>query len=445
MAEENRILSGYNEDIEYVFENMLLESEDEMNESDVHIIEIFGKPYSIAMGKLNISEQDETLGYFICYLLYENKVVRKLGIYEINKSTNELETINHRTFDFEKEKLLLFDEYYEDVKKLHPYMYKKEHDLPKKNIIELIQGNIQFEENDENQQQLMEKLQERVEKYKPEKNQTTMDNYYKYITGIYSLLAPGSEKREIQTKIKSPKMDYFKTVKRPGGGVTLLLEESKLFENMMNPNIKLGLFELLMFELLANVKIVIVENQDITVNLLKYKDNPDFSKMNKISLYSDFDPKELLFIHIKVNEDEERKTNILLYKDKPFVPFEDLDKELVDLIMKKMYEDIQELEHPTRFKHFKSKSSNTNIVNQKEESEEPDEPEEEEEEEEPEEPQVEEEPESKVGELEGEVIDKEEPKVPPPISQVNNGNGAKISISNNPINTKLKALNTNNI
>ena len=216
MAQETRILSGYNEDIEYTFDNMLLEEEDEMNESDVHIIEIFGKPYSIAMGKLKTIEQDETLGYFISYLLYENKVVRKLGIYEINKSANELETLNHRTFDFEKEKLLLFDEYYEDVKKLHPYMYKKENDLPKKNIIELKQGSVQFEEDDEKQQQFIQKLQERVEKFKPEKTQAVMDNYYKYITSIFSLLPSGSERSEIQTKIKSPKLDYFKTVKRKG-------------------------------------------------------------------------------------------------------------------------------------------------------------------------------------------------------------------------------------
>ena len=38
MAQETRILSGYNEDIEYTFDNMLLEDEDDMNDSDVHII-----------------------------------------------------------------------------------------------------------------------------------------------------------------------------------------------------------------------------------------------------------------------------------------------------------------------------------------------------------------------------------------------------------------------
>ena len=267
MTHENRILSGYNEDIEYTFDNMLLEEDDEMNESDVHNIEIFGKPYSIAMGKLNTIEQDETLGYFISYLLYENKVVRKLGIYEINKPANELETMNHRTFDFEKEKLLLFDEYYEDVKKLDPYMYKKENDLPKKNVIELKQGNIQFEDDDERQQQFITILQERVESLKPEKTLTVMESYYKYITSIFSLLPPGLEKSTIQTKIKSPKLDHFKTVKQ-NKVVSILLEESRLVENIMSPDVKLGLFELLFFELLANVKIIIVGEQEKDIMFL---------------------------------------------------------------------------------------------------------------------------------------------------------------------------------
>ena len=126
MSLENRIVSTYNEDVEYIYDDMLLEQEDEMTESDIHIIEVFGKPYSIAMGKLKISDVDETLGHFICYLMYDKKVVRKLGIYETNMSANEMETVNHRTFNFEKEKLLLFDEYYEDTTKLQPFMYKKE-------------------------------------------------------------------------------------------------------------------------------------------------------------------------------------------------------------------------------------------------------------------------------------------------------------------------------
>ena len=160
MEQGYRILSGYNEDVEYTFDSMNLELEDEMTESDVYTIELFGKPYLIAMGKLNSSDDNETLGYFICYLLYQDKVVRKLGIYEINISANEMETINHRTFDFQKEKLLLFDEYYEDVNKLRPYLYnKEEEEVSKQTMIKLKQSNIEFEENKEKYQQFISELQ----------------------------------------------------------------------------------------------------------------------------------------------------------------------------------------------------------------------------------------------------------------------------------------------
>ena len=122
----------------------------------------------------------------------------------------------------------------------------------------------------------------------------------------------------------------------------------------MSPDVKLGLFELLFFELLANVKIILVGDQDITFNLFPYKEGADFSKINKVSLYSEFDPKEVLFIHTKMNEDDEKKTNILLYKDKSIVSFEDLDTELANMILQKMEEDKEESELPMRFKHFKS-------------------------------------------------------------------------------------------
>ena len=131
MELENLIVSKYNEDIEYTFDDMLLDEKDETVESDIHIIDIFGKPYSIAMGNLHKPDEDETLGYFICYLLYEKQVVRKLGLYEISLASNEMASINHRTFDFEKEKLLLFDEYYEDITKLHPYMHKNKKNVTK--------------------------------------------------------------------------------------------------------------------------------------------------------------------------------------------------------------------------------------------------------------------------------------------------------------------------
>ena len=352
MADKYRIASRFDEDIEYTFDDMLLDEQDENVESDIHIIEIFGLPYSIAMGKLNISEGDKTLGYFISYLLYEKKVVRKLGIYETNTSIDVM-TINHRSFDFEKIKISLFDEYYEDNEILNPYMYKNDDVLPEKTIIKLKQGNVEFEENIEKQSQFIEQIQERVEKYKPEKTQHVIGMYYKYISYTSTLLHPGPEKRKMQTNIKSPKLDYFKT-DITDKGPKINSEKSQLFENMMKTDITLGSFELIVLEILANVKIIIIENGDFMFNFLKYKEDADFSKMNKVGLYSEFDPKDVLFIHKSVNADEESFAHVLLYKGNVINSFDNLDDGLSKIISQKLNDDQREAEHPTRFKHLKT-------------------------------------------------------------------------------------------
>ena len=195
---------------------MLFHEEDEMIESDIHIIEIFGKPYSIAMGKINISNDDETLGYFICYLLYDKKVIRKLGVYEIKASSNEIESINHRNFDFEKEKLILFDEYYEDTALLQPYMYNPDNNIQEKSFIVLKQSDIKFEQDDDNQEQFIRELQERMKKYNPEQNKSVLNNSYNYMKNIIAIANKKiSYIKIISEKMRPKKYDYFiSTAKR---------------------------------------------------------------------------------------------------------------------------------------------------------------------------------------------------------------------------------------
>lgn len=354
MEEGYRILSGYHEDVEYTFESMNLELEDEMTESDIHTIELFGKPYLIAMGKLNLSTDDETLGYFICYLLYQDKVVRKLGIYEINISANEMETINHRAFDFQKEKLLLFDEYYEDVNKLRPYMYnKQEEEGSKKTMVKLKQSNIEFEENKEKHQQFIAELQTRMDKYKPEKTQKNIEQYYEYIKNIYNLLEERKIKKQIQDRLgRTAKHDYFKVTKQEGG-IIIDFEKSNLFDNMMNPHIKLGYFELIILEILANVKILLIEDEELNFSFFEYSKKALFDKIDTVKLYSKFDPTDVIFIHKTINQDDMPELNLLLYKDKLINSFENLDTKLAELIIEKLNENKQDAEHPHRLINLK--------------------------------------------------------------------------------------------
>ena len=400
MAQEYRIVSRFNEDVEYTFDDMLLDEDDEMTESDIHHIELFGKPYSIAMGKLKNGEEDENLGFFICYLLYGKKVIRKLGIYEINMSTNEMTSLNHRTFNFEKEKLILFDEYYEDTEKLLPYMYKKEEDIPTKTIVRLKQVGAEFEEDVDQQKMLLQQLQARVEKYKPEKSQKILDKYNRYLTYLNTASNEKAEKEILKRNI----IANFKTINAEGKS-TFSLDRSILHENLLLPDVALDIYNLIMFELMANIKIIVIENEDFDFHLMKYKEDTNYEKMNTLDIYKNVNPQEVMFIHKSYNEDEETILNILQYNGKLFNSFGELGNDkLIKLIQDKLNEYIEEEQHPTRFAHLKSISVKVedekpepeeedeveNLDAEEEEEQENEEAEAEEPEEEPEEPEEEE-------------------------------------------------------
>jgi len=395
----SQIVSRIHDDVEYIFDDMLLEEEDEMTESDIHHIEIFGKPYSIAMGKLK--KEDDNLGYFVCYLLYGKKVIRKLGIYEIEDATNIMASLNHRVFDFEKEQLILFDEYYEDTEKLQPYMYKKEDTVPNKTVILLKGIDAEFEEDVQQQKMLLKQLQARVEKNKPEKTPRVLDKYDRYISFLYSLANEKADKENIK---KNLRISFKKS--KEDGKTTFIPNENFLHENLMKSDVALDVYNLIMFEFMANIKIIIIENEDFDFHFLKHKENANYEKMNKLDIYNSFDPKDVMFIHKTTNEDEETHLNMLQYNDKLFISFDDLaNDKILKLIEEKLNENLQEVEHPTRFAYLKSAAAK--IQDNKEEPEKPEEGSEEEDEE-PEKP--EEEPEEEPEEPEEDY--EEEPEEP---------------------------------
>ena len=155
---------------------------------------------------------------------------------------------------------------------------------------------------------------------------------------------------------------------------------------------------------MAEMKIIIIENEDFDFHFLKHKENANYEKMNKLDIYNRFDPKDVMFIHRTTNEDEETQLKILQYNGKLFNSFDDLaNDKILKLIEEKLNENLQEAEHPTRFAYLKSAAAK--IQGNKEEPEEPEEePEkepEEESEEEPEEPEEPKEPQSPQFETKG--------------------------------------------
>ena len=101
-----------------------LDSRDKGIESDVYQIRIFGNEHHIVIGGNHIYPEKgkENITYFIVYLLYDMKVVCKIGIYEID--IKALGTYTNRTFDFTKHELLLDNTLYRSPDKLNPFIVK---------------------------------------------------------------------------------------------------------------------------------------------------------------------------------------------------------------------------------------------------------------------------------------------------------------------------------
>ena len=77
-------LSKLDEKISYdnIFEVTEIDEDDKDYESNLYKINIFGNEHHIAMGKKRINNDNKLLAFFLAYLVQQDKVVTKLGIFE---------------------------------------------------------------------------------------------------------------------------------------------------------------------------------------------------------------------------------------------------------------------------------------------------------------------------------------------------------------------------
>ena len=127
-----RIVSELVPEFNYNFlfeEDNKLDTRDVNIETDLHEIDIFGNIYHIAMGELKTHPNKDTLVYFIAYLIYDSKVVSKLGIYEMNKRDD---TLHHKSMNYSKYTLLVDQYFYKNPDSLLPFKVEevKESVLP---------------------------------------------------------------------------------------------------------------------------------------------------------------------------------------------------------------------------------------------------------------------------------------------------------------------------
>ena len=104
------LVKGLNYDFE--FNENTLSKQDMSLETDIYTIKVFGNDYLIGMGSIMTHPNNEELYYFIAYLIYNKKVVCKIGIYELLKEDNqEEEELNDRTVDFSSLRLIVDNRY----------------------------------------------------------------------------------------------------------------------------------------------------------------------------------------------------------------------------------------------------------------------------------------------------------------------------------------------
>jgi hypothetical protein len=96
-------LINYNKE----FENEELNEEDADKSVFLYRISIFGNMHYIAMGNRKIHSENENVAYYVAYLVYEKKVVSKIGLYEYL-----IDELSEEEPDFSEGELLLNPKYY---------------------------------------------------------------------------------------------------------------------------------------------------------------------------------------------------------------------------------------------------------------------------------------------------------------------------------------------
>lgn len=132
------IVSNLEPSINYnqYFLDTSLHDDDINTETSLYKINIFGNNYHIAMGNKNIhsdfsQEDSKKLIFFPVYLIYNNKVFAKIGVYELYETDDE---ILKQSVNFEELNLILDNKYYSQPYLLEDFTIK-EYDLPNTYVV----------------------------------------------------------------------------------------------------------------------------------------------------------------------------------------------------------------------------------------------------------------------------------------------------------------------
>ena len=316
------------ENTTYSFDNDDIEENDMNLETTLHSIKIFNNDYIIAMGNKNIHKTNNNLVFFVAYLIYNSKVITKIGIYELEEKDEEKKnSLTHNNVKFNELQLIIFDKYYQDRKLLEPFKQIVDNmiDTEDETII-LVNDKFKFIYNENKQVDLLSSIF--IDIFNKEKSNSNFS--YSYLNVLRKCELNSSITVKLKEFIKKvfPKLDK-KIV-------------SKINNYINNPQISILFFVIM--EMILNIKIIIV-NENSTIAQFSLLGNNNLSEENKNILeskhtyYKKYNPKTVLFIK-KINSDD--NYHILKYNNKYTIDFANIDNELLillnDIILKEQNE-----------------------------------------------------------------------------------------------------------
>lgn len=330
--------------------NKEFESED-LNEADVdkdvylYKITIFGNKHYIAMGNRQTHDDNDSIVYYVAYLVHEKKVVSKIGLYEYLK-----DDLGDRDPDFSDGELLINPKYYKQPFILNTFKLSEDElsenkvngDKTKEAYILMEDGTLNLVETDDPRRyELLKSIsisEPNVETRTHLKN-TLLKDIKLFATHCLKPQIQGSD--NIDNKIKELKRLTLMVVnKKPVYG----------YEKMLNSGKEYQLTELLLLslEIVLNIKFLVLD-ENMKLNSLNIVENylfsdylaiidKEISEYNKdekslerkqfmISSLSNYNPEKIIFLQKKDN-----KYSLLSHDEKAIIHIADLDNKVLGLL-----------------------------------------------------------------------------------------------------------------
>jgi hypothetical protein len=289
------------------------------------------------MGTMKQHPDTNSLNYFIAYLIFKQKVICKLGVYEYNAAENT----NHEEIDFSKIKMLLHSKFYTSPNDLIPF--QRENDSFNNSEEEKVNEYVEEEQKDkiDGLLYLKEEMEKKIKELASDKNNSFIRSVFNLMDKLSnSTFAQSSPQKKqfsdvrVELRMKS-KQNLFKEGVDAKNNRTAYLN----IDYFDTPDLIVNSTLLHVIEYVLNTKVLIVDEQNNIVQFSIFdqleKDKVEDKKvitpkLTSLKLYKNYDPDTILLVKKVGDEGFE-----LIGKKQPFDSLNKTQK----LQLKKLYEE----------------------------------------------------------------------------------------------------------